>query len=162
MSLRQGCLFRPAPICNSVDVRKEDIIHERNYEGGKNFPPMAIGARKRNWVSFPEEMRKRAVRLLEDYTAEAVTRELRLGRGTVRNWKLKSDRLQKVREKERPVAPAKKAVEFIEVKKPIGVNMAGPTIEWERRDGCRLRLTGCPSAELSNFIDEFLGGGVAI
>jgi len=111
---------------------------------------------------IPEEMKERAVRLLEDYTPDAVTRELRLGHGTLRNWKLKSERLQRVREKQKPVARAKKPVEFIEVSTPIGVNAAGPTIEWERRDGCRLRLTGCPAMELSNFIDEFLGGGGAI
>jgi hypothetical protein len=108
---------------------------------------------------IPEEMKKRAVQLLEGYTEEAVTRELRLGHGTLRSWKLKSERLQVVREKRRSAAAAKKPFEFIEVKKPIEVDPAGPTIEWERADGCRLRLTGSPPAELSNFINEFLGSG---
>lgn len=115
---------------------------------------MKVGREFRRWQGkhgrgtgyhVPVGMKERAVELLGEYSDDEITKALRLGLGTLRNW----------RDRMRSGQKEKRELEFVEVKSAPPV-LPVPTIEWERGDGCRLRLSGCRSEELSKFITEFL------
>lgn len=104
----------------------------------------------------PKKMRERAVALLIDHSIDEVTRGLELGSGTVSRWQRiyskSKRRAARSKEETRP--------RFVEVK-GISASQFIPelTLEWVRRDGNRMRLTGCSVSGSREFINEFLHSG---
>ena len=104
---------------------------------------------------IPEKMRGRALALLDGHTIDELARELGLNAGTVRKWRRNCQPAKRRLTAERP---RQKPPEFIELK-AVHSPIAELTIEWVRRDGNRMRLTGCSVSHSREFINEFLRSG---
>lgn len=102
---------------------------------------------------IPRKMKERAVELLAEHPSDKVTLELGLGVGTLNRWQ----RIYSMPKKRTKVSKARKAPEFVEVK-GVAASVFSPemVLEWVRRDGNRMRLTGASVASSREFIKTFL------